>query len=187
MSIFPQPLENLAERLRTCTTCGLAQPFANYTQRPSGRVSAVCRPCVKIYNAKYRADNIDRVKEYERRKRAIPLSWARKALARAKMRALVAITVDELLEQRQFIEDNFGGCCPVFYRAGMLVKLSFGTGPLSPASASLDRIDPALGYVLGNVLIISNLANQIKTCATTAQVRAVADFMEAMDESLGKL
>jgi hypothetical protein len=45
---------------------------------------------------------------------------------------------------------------------------------------SLDRIKPELGYVRGNVIVVSMLANTIKSSATPAQVRAVADFYEAL-------
>lgn len=43
---------------------------------------------------------------------------------------------------------------------------------------SLDRIIPALGYVRGNVIVVSNLANRIKTDASVNQLRIVADFYE---------
>lgn len=52
-------------------------------------------------------------------------------------------------------------------------------GKASPYSPSLDRIDPARGYVQGNVAVISQLANSIKTYATEpGQLRQVADWME---------
>lgn len=59
--------------------------------------------------------------------------------------------------------------CPVF---GLPFDLEnsqpFGMAP------SLDRIKPELGYVHGNVVVISRLANAVKNCATRAQVEAVA-------------
>ena len=47
-------------------------------------------------------------------------------------------------------------------------------------SPSLDRIVPQLGYVPGNVMWISHRANSIKSDATPAELRAVADFYEAL-------
>lgn len=42
---------------------------------------------------------------------------------------------------------------------------------------SLDRIKAHLGYVPGNVQVISSRANTIKNDATTEELRAVLDFM----------
>ena len=41
---------------------------------------------------------------------------------------------------------------------------------------SLDRIEPAKGYVRGNVIVVSWLANTIKSCATPDQILAVGEF-----------
>lgn len=45
------------------------------------------------------------------------------------------------------------------------------------SSPSLDRIKPSEGYVRGNVCWLSQLANQIKSNATTAEICAVAEFL----------
>lgn len=47
-------------------------------------------------------------------------------------------------------------------------------------SPSVDRIIPELGYVKGNVIVISQLANAIKQNATPEQIRKVADFYERL-------
>jgi len=53
-------------------------------------------------------------------------------------------------------------------------------GQTTPNSPSIDRINPNLGYVKGNVIIISHLANRIKAEATPPQIRAVADWVDAI-------
>lgn len=57
-------------------------------------------------------------------------------------------------------------------------------GP-SPNSPSLDRIDPALGYVKGNVWVISHRANVIKQNASPVELETLAknlrDKLCAMD------
>lgn len=62
--------------------------------------------------------------------------------------------------------------CPVL---GMVLDYSKkpGCGPL-PNSPSLDRIVPALGYVKGNVRIISHKANTMKSDATPEQYAKIA-------------
>jgi hypothetical protein len=66
--------------------------------------------------------------------------------------------------------------CPAL---GIKLDYSFGTG-VGPTSPSFDRIDPRKGYVPGNVIIVSNLANTIKTNATVNQLRLVAAFYEQL-------
>lgn len=46
-------------------------------------------------------------------------------------------------------------------------------------SLSLDRIIPELGYVKGNVAVISQRANRIKNDGTAAELRAIAEWMES--------
>lgn len=53
--------------------------------------------------------------------------------------------------------------------------MDLNTSGLNRMGPSLDRIKPELGYVKGNVIVISGLANTIKNCWTRSQVRAVAD------------
>lgn len=47
-------------------------------------------------------------------------------------------------------------------------------------SPTLDRIDPKKGYVRGNVVVLSSLANQIKSTATPEQLEAVAAFVRQL-------
>jgi hypothetical protein len=71
------------------------------------------------------------------------------------------------------------GTCPVL---GIPYRLScrFPTDD----SASLDRFKPTTGYVKGNVFVVSNLANRIKTSATSDQVQMVADWMRKTQEKI---
>lgn len=75
------------------------------------------------------------------------------------------------------------GCCPI-------TRLPFehGGGKCGPQSMSLDRILPELGYVPGNIAVISHLANAIKQGCTDPEVfRRIADYLEsAQDPALRK-
>lgn len=62
--------------------------------------------------------------------------------------------------------------CPI-----LGIELKYGNGPMGPNSATLDRIDPGLGYLPGNVEVISNRANQIQTNASWREVLEVALYM----------
>lgn len=47
-----------------------------------------------------------------------------------------------------------------------------------PHSASLDRRDNDRGYVPGNVFVLSWRANRIKNDASSAELRAIADYLD---------
>lgn len=75
--------------------------------------------------------------------------------------------------QQIFPED---GLCPA-----LGIPLIWGDADGRHNSPALDRKEPALGYVQGNVQWLSQRANCIKSDATTAQVCAVADFLRKND------
>ena len=62
--------------------------------------------------------------------------------------------------------------CPVF---GW--ELKYGAGKLRYCSASIDRIVPDKGYVIGNVRIISSLANAMKSNASDEELRKFAKWV----------
>jgi hypothetical protein len=63
--------------------------------------------------------------------------------------------------------------CPVF---GFKLKYFGQSSRNGYDTASLDRLDSSLGYVPGNIIIVSVRANQLKGNATPAELRALADF-----------
>lgn len=68
--------------------------------------------------------------------------------------------------------------CPIFG-----AKLIWNAGRRRADSPSLDRIDASRGYVRDNVWVISWRANQIKSDATPAELRRIA---EAVESRVGK-
>ncbi len=72
--------------------------------------------------------------------------------------------------------------CPVL--GIKLERAGTGSGRNDNAP-SLDRIIPELGYVRGNVMVISNKANRLKNNGTAEELRRIADFytkLERKDE-----
>lgn len=63
--------------------------------------------------------------------------------------------------------------CPVL---GVELVRRIGRKGGCDSSPSLDRIIPDLGYVPGNIVVVSRRANRIKTDATVEELEAVADF-----------
>ena len=59
--------------------------------------------------------------------------------------------------------------CPVL---GIIIKANTVSAPID-SSPSLDRINPKLGYIKGNVRIICNRANRIKSDATLQELELI--------------
>src|SRR5579859_2401093 len=59
--------------------------------------------------------------------------------------------------------------CPVL---GIKIEFGYGAGP-QDNSPSVDRIRPELGYVKGNVRVISNRANRLRSDATIAELKLI--------------
>jgi len=60
--------------------------------------------------------------------------------------------------------------CPVL---GLDISPEQQKGSNNPLSVSVDRIDPGGGYIKGNIRIISNRANLLKSNATIEELEAV--------------
>ena len=64
--------------------------------------------------------------------------------------------------------------CPVFDTPFIFM----GNNRITPESASLDRLNPAKGYVPGNVVVISMKANVIKNAYGSVDIFKVAKWLE---------
>lgn len=106
------------------------------------------------------------VKKYQDRAgNAVAAIMCRGAKDRAKAKCLpFDITPDDI------VVPEF---CPVLPTIRLVSR--YGK-KLDDSSPTLDRIIPELGYVRGNILVVSHLANRIKTNATPEQIQAVATF-----------
>ena len=62
--------------------------------------------------------------------------------------------------------------CPI-----LKIPLQYANGKLCDSSATLDKLDPSKGYVPGNVWIISDKANRMKSDATLEEITKVYEYM----------
>lgn len=115
-------------------------------------------------SAAWRAANPDKVK---RNSHAYRMSNPAQALlehARGRARKggyACTITVKEI---------DIPEFCPLL---GIELKRGAGVGGVLPSSPSLDRKNPKLGYVSGNVWVISHRANAIKGDATLEELKTL--------------
>jgi len=75
-----------------------------------------------------------------------------------------------------YLEQIWTDKCPVFGTSWAPLLC----GKPQPTSPTLDRTKPELGYVPGNVRVISHRANQVKSNATAQELRVVADWIDAV-------
>lgn len=100
-------------------------------------------------------------KAYTKSKRGI--------LAEARKRAK-AKDIEYNLEEKDIILPKK---CPV-----LGIELKFNEGQCCDNSYSLDRLDPNKGYVKGNVVIMSNRANRIKSNANIKEIKMLLNWMK---------
>lgn len=97
-------------------------------------------------------------------------SVERKMLRRAKQRAK-----DKNLEFNLTIEDVvIPTHCPIL---NIKLKMHKGRSGGNPNSPALDRVDNNKGYVKGNVMVMSHLANMMKSSATTEEMIKFAEWV----------
>jgi hypothetical protein len=103
---------------------------------------------------------------------ARPNKMVRAARSRAKAKRLPCDITPAYVRSLWPADD----CCPI--RKVKFAPIMGSRGP-HPDSPSLDRIRPALGYVRGNVAVISQAANKAKQDETDPEVfRRLADWLE---------
>lgn len=149
--------------MKTCELCNGPISAKNTT--------GVCMKtpiCVIENRKRTKAKNVDRIREYARERYQSSDGRLKilvnTAKARADSRGIpFSITSDDI---------TIPGVCPVL---GIPIKLEDTYTDNVP---TIDRIVPSLGYVPGNVAVISNKANRLKSDATSEELRQIADWMD---------
>ena len=146
--------------------------MATYHGRANAGMCVACaRPSVegKVHCAE--CAEAQRARQFERR--STPEGRIHGLLIRAKHRARArGIPFDLAVEDLLPIPI----VCPV-----LGVRLAFNGGRMKRNSPSLDRMRPALGYVRGNVRVISQRANELKRDATADELEAVARYARQIE------
>jgi len=98
-------------------------------------------------------------------------SWAQVANNDARKRAKLKNIPFEI--SANYIVTLLTDTCPIY---GIEFKWA-GNGCTLATSPSIDRINPDLGYVEGNIVVISIKANRIKSAYKAADLYKVADWL----------
>jgi len=77
----------------------------------------------------------------------------------------------------KYLREIAGDKCPVFHTPFDWGASGLGPGKFKPNGPQLDRIEPELGYVEGNVAFISHRANRLKDNGTMQDHYDIADWI----------
>ena len=149
--------------MKECSACLRLLPLERFSPRKGSAdgLNGHCKSCIGKKNAKWKKEN--------------PVNYlCSMMLAQAKRRAQLTgrefnLTIKDMLS---LVVSR----CPVL---GTDLAWEFGHGRgLGDHSPSLDRIDNSLGYVKGNVAIISHRANSLKNSSTVTELKSILAYME---------
>ena len=101
-------------------------------------------------------------------------AWASSVARQAKMRANRAEPPIPHNIDAKHVYALLSDKCPVFGTKFMF----YGNKKSVPESPSIDRLDPKLGYVPGNVVIISMKANRIKNAYGSEEILKVGRWLK---------
>lgn len=144
--------------MKACSKCGEVKEYTIefFPPREGGRLRADCREC---YN-EFRNNS--------------PVYLKNQMIIDAKRRAL-----NRGLDFNLNKELHFPEVCPVL---GISMAHGKETWFNSP---TIDRIDNSKGYTMDNVIVVSALANSIKTSATPKQILQVGAFYDKLYKERG--
>lgn len=147
--------------MNACNCCGAELTAENWFPSFRSTNNYRCKSCHKTHTLESR----------QRRKQQSPIKWMLKEVEyRAKKKGIPF----DLTEKDIVIPE----VCPI-----LGIPLVFNEGHGKDNSPSLDRFIPELGYVKGNVAVISYRANTIKSSATLQEVAAVLHWMQSVAQS----
>ena len=141
---------------KKCTRCNVVKElveFHNHKKCKQG-VSSICKNCLRI--------------QVQERRRKNPAS---KLLTQARCRARAA-NIPFNIDINDIVVPEL---CPVL---NIPLVINFGQKTQAPNSPSLDKVNPELGYVKGNIRVISNKANFCKSNLTEAQLKSLYTYVQ---------
>ena len=157
-------LSEIESGTRVCKRCGEEKSLSSFQKDSGGRISTVgvCPSCQAI-NAKERRDTNKSSGDIMR--------TIREKLYGAKKRSIASgrkfnITVEDLLPLPEY--------CEIL---GIKLEYVVNGNERPDGTASLDKVIPDLGYVKGNVRIISTKANRLKSDLDLEMIEKIKEYI----------
>ena len=169
--------------MKNCIMCGTGLDGSTTTWYRQKNYIHKCNDCIKIEKrdqaSKWRSENkcesYNRQRIYKQNlKSSNPVKYTCSQMAASSAKRAKALGLDRDIDAA-YLVGIAPERCPVFG-----TELKYGGGQKTKSSASLDRVDPSLGYTIGNVQIISNLANMMKNEATKEELIMFSEWVGTM-------
>ena len=146
--------------MKTCDSCKLEKELEEFGKEPRKRdgLNSRCKKCECQRISTYQKQNPEKTLlsgcKQRSKKKGLPFN----------------LDLDDVIIPEK---------CPV-----LGIKLSHNRGRSGPcwSSPTVDRVVPEKGYIKGNVRVISNRANFIKTNATADELMAVAKYCKEQED-----
>jgi hypothetical protein len=153
---------------RICGTCKVLKNISKF-HRNKSRSSGYCFECKVCLNTRKRKRTSLKLNKIQSKETEMIHS----SKGRAKKKNIEhSITISDI-----FIPDM----CPV-----LSIPLVKNSNIICDGSPTLDRIDPNIGYVKTNIMVISHKANRIKNNATVGEIFKVAEFLRKYHQQYNK-
>jgi hypothetical protein len=158
-----------SQGLCKCYSCGVEKPISEF-YACKNRKNGLERNCKKCH-----ADLLDRDKSAEvmrNYRKNLKKDPVKKLFLEARNRAKRLSIPFGITPENIYVPKH----CPVFG-----VELTIGGSGREDNDPSLDRIDPTLGYIPGNIAVICFKANRLKNDASLSELIAVRDYMRSQE------
>lgn len=160
VSARSQRVDEIAKRTgtRTCPMCKQPLSTDKFYQNPNGTFYPYCKDCKNAWKRDFADRNPEAVKQWSKTKH-------QKVAAEIHLRDAARYRAKRSGRPFEITEDHIviPEVCPVL---GVPLERNAGGKTALPNSPSIDCLIPELGYVPGNINVISYRANSIKNNAT---------------------
>lgn len=189
MHLCYNPSYSLTEKLqggkmaeKKCIKCDALLTSDNFTWYRAKNYIWKCNSCIKeekrLHIAKKRAENPQHYDDLQnsykvRLRQEDPVKYSCVQMRASSRKRAIALNKPHNITT-DYLCSIAPKACPVFGH-----ELKYGGGPKTKYSASLDRIDSSKGYTIGNVQIISQLANLMKNEASSDELVLFAKWVLA--------
>ena len=192
--------------MKVCSGCKVEKDFSEFCKHRNHKdgLSSTCKDCAREYNKKYRQNNRESIaekkKEYQqnnkeriaehgreyRKNNPYQIQSSRLSSSARKRAKKNKIPIDlDFISMPNMLnwlkrQPNCV-CCGIRFRFGYKGKSGFHVG-----SPSLDRFNPSLGYIPGNVFLICVKCNTLKNDATLKELETVLAWMKKTENYLNR-